>query len=71
MRRLVGLIGLVVAGVVFVTLFLDSFENYELAWNLYAGDLWKQFLAVINVLWNTVYQPLLLIIVSLIALEGK
>lgn len=70
MRRLVGLIGLVVAGVVFASLFLGSFQQYIDAWNS-SSDLWTQVQAVVNIIWNTVYQPLLLLIVSLIALEGK
>lgn len=71
MRRIFGLIGLVVSGVVFVTLFLQSFDQYSLAWNAYSGNFFDQLIAVITVLWNTVYQPLLLLVVSLVALEGK
>lgn len=70
MRRLLGLIGLVVAGVVFASLFLGSFDAYVNAWNS-TTDLWDKLQAVVSVIWNTVYQPLLLLIVSFIALEGK
>ncbi|HLT00361.1 MAG TPA: hypothetical protein VK005_02615 [Acholeplasma sp.] len=70
MRRLVGLIGLVVAGVVFASLFLDSFQLYVDAWES-SADLWEQVKAVVAIVWSTVYQPLVLLILSLIALEGK
>lgn len=70
MRRLVGLVGLAVAGVVFASLFLGSFDQYMTAWES-SADLWTQIQAVVEVIWNTVYQPLVLLILSLIALEGK
>ncbi|MFA7417377.1 MAG: hypothetical protein WCZ19_02450 [Acholeplasma sp.] len=70
MRRIIGLVGLTVAGVVFASLFLGSFQAYIDAWES-SSDLWTQLQAVVAVIWNTVYQPLLLLIVSLIALEGK
>jgi len=70
MRRLIGLAGLVVAGVVFASLFMDSFDLYLNAWES-STEIWEQVKAVVNVVWNTVYQPLLLLIVSLVALEGK
>ncbi len=70
MRRIIGLVGLTVAGVVFVSLFLGSFTAYLDAWES-STDIWEQVQAVVDVIWNTVYQPLLLLIVSLIALEGK
>lgn len=70
MRRLLGLAGLIVAGVVFVTLFLDSFSLYDALWGS-SADFFDKFLNTIGILWNTVYQPLLLLIVSAIALEGK
>ncbi len=70
MRRLIGLVGLIVSGVVFASLFLGSFQQYMDAWNS-SSDLWTQAQAVVAVIWNTVYQPLLLLIVSFVALEGK
>lgn len=70
MRRLLGLAGLIVAGVVFVTLFLDSFSQYDALWGS-SADFFDKFLNTIGILWTTVYQPLLLLIVSAIALEGK
>ncbi|CDR30878.1 Uncharacterised protein [Acholeplasma oculi] len=70
MRRLVGLVGLIVSGVVFASLFLGSFQQYLDAWNS-STDLWEQAQAVVAIIWNTVYQPLVLLILSLIALEGK
>jgi len=70
MRRILGLIGFIVSGVVFASLFLGSFDSYVNAWNS-TSDIWEQVQAVVSVIWNTVYQPLLLLIVSFIALEGK
>ncbi|MBN3490416.1 hypothetical protein JV173_02690 [Acholeplasma equirhinis] len=70
MRRLIGLAGVIVAGVVFASLFLNSFQLYVDAWES-SSDLWTQVQAVVAIVWSTVYQPLLLLLVSLIALEGK
>ena len=56
MRR-IGLAGLVISGVVFVLLFLGSFDAYVTAWES-SSDLWTQAQAVVSVIWNTVYQPL-------------
>ena len=54
----------------FFTLFLASFQGIMDAWNS-ASDLWSQFQAAVQVVWDTLFSPLVLVTLGFIALEGK
>ena len=69
-RKLAGLIGLIAGGIMFVTLLPNLVSNFEQAMQV-SGGVWEQTKSVITALWGAVYQPLVLVLLGLIALKDK
>lgn len=70
MRRLAGLVSLAVGGVVFVMLLMTSFQGFIDAWNS-STDIWEQVQSLAALVWTVLGEPLILVTLGLIALEGK
>ncbi len=70
MRRLAGLVCLAVGGVLFAMVLLTSFQDFVTAWNS-STDIWQQIQTVAALVWGLLGNPLILVTLGLIALEGK
>ncbi len=70
MRKLVGLIAVAIGIVMFITLFPTLVDNFKYIWENTTG-LWNQIKSLVSALWNFVFQPFVLVLLGLIALEPK
>lgn len=66
MRKLVGLIAIAIGVVMFVTLVPTLIDNFKNIWENTTG-LWNQIKNLVSALWNFVFQPLVLVLLGLIA----
>ena len=70
MRRLAGLVCLAVGGVLFAMVLLTGFQDFVDAWNS-SADIWQQIQSLVSLVWALLGQPLILVTLGLMALEGK
>lgn len=70
LRRLAGLIGVVAGAIMFVTLIPVMVDGFDAAWSS-STQVWEQIKAVVNTLWSSLFQPLVLVLLGLIALTSK
>jgi hypothetical protein len=71
MRRLAGLVCVAVGGVLFAMALLSGFQTFVQAWEANAGDIWLQVQSLAALVWTLLGNPLILVTLGLIALEGK